>query len=111
MYEQTCDANSLEWVAAPIPGVEYKMLSTDPITGAHLMLYRFAPGSEVPQHMHTHAAETAYVLDGDFVEGGTSYGPGQSFYCGPGTPHGPHRTVRGSLVLFQLSAALDFNVV
>ena len=111
MYEQACNAESLEWTATELPGAEFKLLSTDPDTGAHLMLYRFAPGCEIPQHFHSNAAETAYVLEGDFIEGETTYGPGQTFYCRAGVHHGPHRTQHGSIVLFQLSSALDFNVV
>ncbi len=111
MYDQSVNANGLKWTETELTGVAYKLLSTDPDTGAHLMLYRFAPGSVVPQHSHTHAAETAYVLEGEFIEDNKVYGPGQSFYAQPGVPHGPHRTDKGSLVLFQLSAPLDFNVI
>lgn len=111
MYEQTCDSNSVDWVATELTGADYKLLSTDPVNGAHLMLYRFAPGCEIPAHSHTDAAETAYVLEGDFIENGKSYGPGQVFFCRAGVAHGPHRTVTGAKVLFQLSAPLDFNVI
>jgi quercetin dioxygenase-like cupin family protein len=111
MYDQTCNANDVAWIETELPGAEYKLLSSDEKTGAHLTLYRFAPGCVIPKHFHTDAAETAYVLEGDFIEGDITYGPGQSFYAAAGVSHGPHRTVKGSLVLIQLSAVLDFNPV
>ena len=110
MYEQSCNANSLEWTATELSGAEFKMLSTDPDTGAHTMIYRFAPGCVIPAHSHTDASEVAYVLEGDFIEGDKTYGPGQSFFCRAGVTHGPHRTVKGGQVLFTLSAPLDFVV-
>ena len=55
------------------------------------------------------ALKWVFVLDGDFVEGGASYGPGSYFVGKTRTRHGPHSTVRGCTVLTHFSAELDFQ--
>jgi uncharacterized cupin superfamily protein len=61
----------------------------------------------IPAHWHTQADEAVYVLEGDFVQDGESYGPGSYFRGKAGTMHGPHSTVEGCTVVTHFSAELD----
>jgi hypothetical protein len=54
-----------------------------------------------------------FVLSGDFIEAGVTYGPGTFFYGKPGALHGPHSSQTGCVVLthFSNAANLDFNAI
>jgi quercetin dioxygenase-like cupin family protein len=111
MYERIVDTEQLDWSPIAFEGVSIRILHRVEPTGAMTVMTRMAPGSVIPAHSHTAADETVYVLEGDFIEDGASYGPG-SFFAGPaGTPHGPHRTVGGCVLLTTFSAELDFQLV
>jgi quercetin dioxygenase-like cupin family protein len=111
MYHRKLHADSVAWTPLDFPGVSLRVLHTEPETGATSVLTRLAPGAVIPAHLHTHADETVYVLEGDFVEDGQSHGPGSFFAGKAGVPHGPHGTVGGCVVLTTFSAALDFVLV
>ncbi len=85
------------------------MLHRDEAAGTMAVLTRIEAGASIPAHWHSKADETVYVLDGDFVEAGTSYGPGSYFVGKARTPHGPHSSVHGCTVLTHFSAELDFQ--
>src|SRR6266496_1312496 len=108
MYELKRPADEADWTALDVPGVAIKILHTDAATGASTVLTRIGPGAIIPQHRHTKADETVYVIEGDFVEDGQSYGPGSFFAGSAGTNHGPHSSTGGCIVLTRFSAALDF---
>ncbi len=74
-------------------------------------LTRIDAGATIPEHWHTKADETVFVLEGDFVEAGVPHGPGTFFSGKAGTTHGPHHSVGGCTVLTHFSAELDFNIV
>ena len=65
-------------------------------------------GASIPEHWHTQADETVYVVSGDFVERGKSYGPGSFFVGKAGTSHVP-TNCSGCTVLTTFSAPLDFR--
>ena len=111
MYQTTLGSDSLEWTPLDFPGVETKVLIQDESTGAMSVLTRIGPGCQIPAHWHSNADETVYVLEGDFIEGGIGHGPGTFFFGKAGTPHGPHLSERGCLVLTHFSAGLDFHLV
>jgi quercetin dioxygenase-like cupin family protein len=92
-----------------MPGVTMKVLYRDEVSGAMTVLTRMEPGTTIPAHWHSKADEAVYVLEGDFVEDGTGYGPGSYFRGKAGTVHGPHSTIRGCTVLTHFSAELDFR--
>ena len=67
------------------------------------------PGAVIPRHFHSHADETVYVLEGDFIEEGTTYGDGAYFVGKSGIPHGPHETTTGCTVLTHWTGGIvDF---
>jgi quercetin dioxygenase-like cupin family protein len=111
MYHLKLHADSVAWSTLDFPGVSLRVLNTDPGTGSTTVLTRMAPGAVIPAHLHTRADETVYVLEGDFVEDGQSYGPGSFFAGKAGEPHGPHSTIGGCMVLTAFSDTLDFVLV
>ena len=46
-----------------VPGIEHKVLYSDPDTGMATLLFRLAPGAVVPLHEHT-GVELTYVAGG-----------------------------------------------
>lgn len=86
-----------------------KVLFRYEATGAMAVITRMDAGAVIPAHFHTKADETVFVLTGEFVKGGESYGPGAYFVGKAGTPHGPHTTPTGCTVLTHLSAELDYR--
>jgi quercetin dioxygenase-like cupin family protein len=113
MYESTVISTEVEPLPIGFTGVTVRVLHQDDGRGGLVVLARLAPGAVIPEHWHSHADETVYVLDGDFVEGGSSYGPGTLFFGKAGRPHGPHTSLRGctTLMHFSTAADLDFNAV
>jgi anti-sigma factor ChrR (cupin superfamily) len=92
-----------------MPGVALKTLHKDEDSGAMTVLTRMEPGATIPAHWHSKADEEVYVVAGDFVEEGESYGPGSYFRGCARTTHGPHSTVGGCLLLTHFGAELDFR--
>ena len=74
MYQITVRENELPWADLGMPGVSMKVLHKDEATGAMAVLTRIEAGASIPAHWHSKADETVFVLDGDFVEDGASYG-------------------------------------
>jgi quercetin dioxygenase-like cupin family protein len=111
MYERIIDTGHLDWSPLDFEGISIRILHRVESTGALTVMTRMAPGSVIPAHSHGVADETVYVLEGDFIEDGVSYGAG-TFFVGPaGIPHGPHRTSGGCVLLTTFSAELDFRLV
>lgn len=96
MYQNKIITESLPWVPLDYPGVFIRIIRTDPQTGGLTVLTRVDPGMTFPAHFHTHADETVFILAGDFVEDGKTYGPGAFFAGAAGTPHGPTTAARGA---------------
>jgi quercetin dioxygenase-like cupin family protein len=108
MYATTINAADIAKVDLGFPGVSMQMLSTDGNTNGLYVMTTMAAGSTIPAHSHGAANEFVYVVSGDFVEAGTSHGPGTVFFGPAGTVHGPHTTAAGCTLLTHFSAPLDF---
>ena len=108
MYQTKIDTSALDWSSLDFPGVSMKVLRNVASTGGMTVMTRIGPGSSIPAHSHTAADETVFVLEGDFVEGGMTYGPGSFFVGEAGSVHGPHRSAGGCVLLTTFSAPLDF---
>lgn len=61
------DVANMPWQASKFPGIEHKLLYSDPVTGMSALLFRLAPGAVVPLHEHT-GVEMTYVLEGSLVD-------------------------------------------
>ena len=112
MYETTVISTEAEPLPIGFTGVTVRVLhhgDEDERPGRH---HWMAPGAVIPEHWHSESDETVFVLDGEFVEAGVTYGPGTFFYGKAGKPHGPHTSSTGCTVLTHFSHwPLDFNVV
>jgi anti-sigma factor ChrR (cupin superfamily) len=87
----------IEWRACA-PGLHAKVLFKDPQAHTVTTLYKFDPGVTVPKHSHT-GFEQCFILEGDFVVNGESYGPGDYHCAPPGSTHELITTTQGALVL------------
>ena len=111
MYQTKIDTSATAWSPLDFPGVSMKVLQEVESTGGMTVMTRIAAGGAIPAHSHTQADETVFVVEGDFVEDGVSHGPGSFFVGKAGTPHGPHASKGGCVLLTTFSAPLDFVLV
>jgi quercetin dioxygenase-like cupin family protein len=100
-----------EWGPFPIPGargdIRAAFLNRDLGAGPIVAAMQMAPGARIPAHVHRKATETFLVLEGNFVNAGTDYGPGAFFSVRPGDIHGPHETRDGCTIVFMQSVEVD----
>ncbi len=79
-------------------GVFAKLLYKDPVARTVTKLYKLAPGTEFSEHTHP-GAEQCFILEGDFIVNGESFGPGD-FHCAtPGSTHNHITTTLGTTLL------------
>lgn len=109
MYQTVIHRDAATETQLELSGVSVLTLHRDEASGATAVLTTLAPGAVIPRHWHAKADETVYVLTGDFIEDGISYGPGTFFAGKAGTAHGPHASKQGCTVLTHFSAELDFQ--
>ena len=107
MYEIKLNASDLAW-SAENSGISMKVLHQNESSGAMTAMTRLAAGSSIPAHSHTRADQTVFVIEGDLIDDGISYGPGSFFVVKAGSPHGPHRTSGGCVLLTTYSGPPDF---
>ena len=106
MYEAKIDTTALAWSPTGWPGVSMKMLQQ--VEGGMCGMMRMDAGSSIPAHRHTHADQAVFVIEGDLVEEGVTYGPGSFLLAKAGTPHGPHGTSGGCVLLSTYFGKPDF---
>jgi anti-sigma factor ChrR (cupin superfamily) len=70
--------SQIAWQATPLPGVDFKLLREDAVTGRRTRLIRMAPGAEYPKHRHQQMEEVV-LLEGDLMVNGVLMRPGD--YC------------------------------
>jgi quercetin dioxygenase-like cupin family protein len=107
MYEVKRRPEAGTWGGLDLPGVTVKVLRHDEATGAMNVLTRIAAGACIPAHSHSRADDSVFVVEGEFVEDGETYGPGSYFFGPAGTRHGPHSSPSGCTVLTHFWAELD----
>ncbi len=107
MYEITLNTSDVAW-SAENSGISMKVLHQNESTGGMTGMTRLAAGSLIPAHSHTHADQTVFILEGDLIDDGVSYGPGSFFVVKAGSPHGPHSTAGGCVLLTTYSGRPDF---
>ncbi|GLV53274.1 hypothetical protein KDH_01290 [Dictyobacter sp. S3.2.2.5] len=112
-WNQTVETSKVQAIPAPFPNtkgtITLNILNGDQSLGPAMALLRMEPGSEIPRHLQERVTETLYILDGDFIDEGTSYPAGTELNVKPMVPHGPHTTQNGcsALVMFSYPSALD----
>ena len=108
MYETKTDTSALIWSPAGWPGVSTKMLQQVESTGGMCGMIRMEAGSSIPAHSHTHADQAVFVIEGDLIDEGVTYGPGSFLLAKAGTPHGPHGSSGGCVLLSTYFGKPDF---
>ena len=112
-FTRTVETSEIEAIAAPFPNskgtMTIKVLNSDQSLGPAVVLLRMEPGSEIARHLHERTIETAYVLEGEFINEGIAYPAGTEWNVKPLMAHGPHTTRTGCSVLltFSYPSALD----
>jgi quercetin dioxygenase-like cupin family protein len=103
MFPYVALAKEKSWQPGPYPGVELLVLHKHEATGGVTVLRKFHAGVTVPAHVHPLANEYAYVLSGEWEEGGVVHTTGTFFFAPKGERHGPHvaRTEVVSLTHFD----------
>lgn len=83
------NADKLEWIASPAPGIDRRMLFRigDEVARA-TSIVRYAPNSAFPRHAHN-GGEEILVLEGTFQDEHGDYPAGTYFRNPPGTSHVP----------------------
>jgi anti-sigma factor ChrR (cupin superfamily) len=61
------DVVNMSWETSKFPGIQHKVLYTDPDSGMATILFKLAPGAVVPLHEHT-GVEMTYVLEGSLED-------------------------------------------
>ncbi|MBU8537448.1 cupin domain-containing protein [Falsiroseomonas tokyonensis] len=99
------------WFPFPIPGhsgeITAAFLNRDLGAGPIAAVMQMAAGARIPAHVHDRSTEAFLVLEGRFINAGTSYGPGAFFTVKPGEVHGPHEAPEGARILFLQSEEVD----
>jgi len=80
------DVDALDWQPTRFPGIEVKVLMKDEERGLMTALFRWAPGSELPDHVHRDIEQT-YVLEGTLADHEGEAGPGEFVWRPPGSRH------------------------
>ena len=81
-------AASMPWQPTQFAGIEMKILYSDD-EGRSTILFRMAPGAEVPLHEHT-ALEQTYMLEGSLEDAEGSCGEGDFVWRPGGNIHVAH---------------------
>ena len=109
MYQTKLDTSALAWSPTGWPGVSMRMLQQVEAAGGGMIgMMRMEAGSSIPAHRHTHADQAVFVVEGDLVEAGVTYGPGSFLLAKAGTPHGPHASPGGCVLLSTYFGPPDF---
>jgi len=72
------------WIASPMPGIEYKLISRDAASGMRTQLVRFAAGARYPRHRHA-GTEEIFLIEGSVSVNGTLLHAGDYCRSEPGT--------------------------
>ncbi|MGH7154864.1 MAG: cupin domain-containing protein [Acetobacteraceae bacterium] len=94
---QYIDVDGMPWERSKFPGIEHKVLYSDPATGVSTLLFRLAPGAVVPLHEHT-GVEMTYVLDGSLEDDEGICTAGNFVWRPAGNTH-EARAPRGAVIL------------
>jgi anti-sigma factor ChrR (cupin superfamily) len=97
----------MAWQKTRFPGCEFKPLMVEPSSGLATLLFRMAPGAELPDHEHV-LIEQTYVLEGSLVDkegpdAGLEVGPGEFVWRPAGSRHAAYSPKGGVFIaIFQI---------
>ena len=96
-----------EWIPAPLPGLDYKLLHRDDARGYTTRLLRFAPGSTYPAHRHG-ATEEVFIVAGSVVLNGVMLRAGDYCRSEAGTTETAAFSAEGGMAIIVSSDADEF---
>ncbi|MCH2213434.1 MAG: cupin domain-containing protein [Fuerstiella sp.] len=91
------DVENLDWQSTRFPGVDMKILWSDPDGEAFTALFRTAPGTTLPKHQHR-GIEQTFILEGSLVDEDGVCTAGNFVWRDVGSVHAAH-TPEGSLAI------------
>ncbi|MGE3708507.1 MAG: cupin domain-containing protein [Hyphomicrobiaceae bacterium] len=97
LQSRLVDVDKLAWAPTPYKGIEIKVLMTDPATGMMTALFRWQPGSVLPDHEHIDLEQT-WILEGSLVDEDGVVTAGNFVWRPAGSRHNA-RAPNGALVL------------
>lgn len=97
MQSRLVEIEKLPWTPTPYAGIDMKILVKDENTGLMTALFRWQPGSVLPDHEHVELEQT-WVLEGSLVDEDGEVTAG-NFVWRPGGSRHVARAPRGALVL------------
>ena len=68
--------------------------------GPNVMIRYWGDKTDLPIHAHD-ANELFYILEGEVVVDGTTYGPGTALFIPKGVPYGPIKVPSGTAALLR----------
>jgi anti-sigma factor ChrR (cupin superfamily) len=86
------------WIASPLPGIEYKLISRDADSGMRTQLVRFAAGARYPRHRHA-GTEEIFLIEGSVSVNGVVLHAGDYCRSDPGTEEVGTYSETGGLAL------------
>lgn len=98
---------TMPWQKTRFPGCEMKPLMVDPKSGLATLLFKMAPGAELPDHEHV-LIEQTYVLEGSLMDkegpdAGIEVGPGEFVWRPAGSRHSAWAPKGGTFIaIFQI---------
>jgi len=99
--------DEMAWQKTRFPGCEVKPLLVDAKSGMATLLFKMAPGAELPDHEHV-LIEQTYVLEGSLVDkegpdAGIEVGPGEFVWRPAGSRHSAWAPKGGTFIaIFQI---------
>lgn len=102
MIDQEIFASQVTADRFPFPSegdITLAVRSANYTLGPVMLHLNMEPGSVIPAHIHDGVSEVLYVVEGDFINEGKSYKPGDSLHIKAGHVHGPHSTKNGAKLL------------
>ena len=108
------EETSLDWQPLGGHGIQRKLLSRDPETGASTMLVSIAKGWKGGGCAHYHSCyEEVYVIEGDVtLDGKDYYRAGSYLYRPANVVHGhDESSIDGCLCIIKMGGDLDMNLV
>ena len=91
LQSRLVEVEKLPWTPTPYKGIDIKVLMKDDATGLMTALFRWQPGSVLPDHEHVEIEQTL-VLEGKLVDkegpdAGLEVGPGEFVWRPGGSRH------------------------
>jgi anti-sigma factor ChrR (cupin superfamily) len=97
LQSRLVDVDKLAWTPTPYKGIDIKVLMNDETTGMMTALFRWQPGSVLPDHEHVEIEQT-WILEGSLVDEDGEVTAG-NYVWRPGGSRHVARAPNGALVL------------